>query len=145
VFKDRVVEDLSYAPGRLKQADELAEYQLRRFVKGLIRERHEPKQSDLRPAGEFIGQTIRGIWAARRGDVEEADKSAEALTQLSQDMHYRQRNLLNEALYIAEEIPVDDLLDFYQAAKTSDLTLILPGWKRLVEPKVITYRAVRKK
>ena len=142
MFKDRVVEDLSYAPSRLKGADEIAENQLRRFVKGLITERHTPRQSDLRPIGEFFGQTIRGLWAARRGDVEEADKSAKALTQLSPDPHYRQRNLLNEALYIAEMIPVDDLLDFYQATKTSDLTLILPGWKRMVQPS-INYRKVK--
>ena len=143
MFKDRVVEDLSYAPSRLKGADKIAENQLRRFVKGLIAERHTPRQSDLRPVGELIGQTIRGLLAARRGDVEEVDKSVKALTQLSPDPHYRQRNLLNEALYIADKIPVDDLLDFYQATKTSDLTLILPGWKRMVQPHGINYRKVK--
>lgn len=113
MFKARVVEDLSHAPSRLKGADENAENQLRRFVKGLITERHTPKQSDLRPVGEIIGPTIIGYLAARRGDIEEAEKSAKALTQLSPDPHYRQRNLLNEALYIADKIPVDDLLEFY--------------------------------
>ena len=143
MFKDRVVEDLSYAPGRLKGADEIAEDQLRRFVRGLIAERHRPRRSDLRPLGDFFGQTLVGTFAALRGDVQEADKSAKALTQLSPDPHYRQRNLLNEALYIADMIPVDDLLDFYQATKTSDLTTILPGWKRMVQPNGIKYRKVK--
>lgn len=143
MFKTRVVEDISYAHGRLKGANEIAENQLRRFVKGLITERHTPRQSDMRPVGEFIGQTIAGFLAGRRGDVEETDKRAKALTQLSSDLHFRQRNLLNEALYIADNISVADLIDFYQATNASDLAFILPGWRRMIRPRVLKYRKVR--
>ena len=69
---------------------------------------------------------------ARRGDGAEANRSAEALKRLSPDPHYKQRNFLNEALDIAEKIQIYSLFDFYQATKTSDLSLILPGWKRMI-------------
>ena len=144
MFRARVVGDLAYAQGRLKEADEIAENQLRRFVKGLITEIHTPRQSDMRPVGEFIGQTIRGLWVAQRGDIKEAEKSAEALNKLSPDPHYRQRNLLNEALDIAGKIPVADLIYFYQATKTSNLALILLGWRRMIQPQAITFRKVRR-
>ena len=144
MFRARVVEDLSQAPGRVEDADKLAENRLRRFVKSLIRERHTPRKSDLSPLGEIIGQTIRGLWVATRGDIKEAEKSAEALNKLSPDPHYRQRNLLNEALDIAGKIPVADLIYFYQATKTSNLALILPGWRRMIQPQAITFRKVRR-
>jgi hypothetical protein len=135
VFKSGVIEDLSHTTDRLKGADEILERQLRRLVKGFIREKHTPKKSDVRPVGELLGQTIRGVLAARRGDVDEAERSAEALNRLFPDPHYRQRNQLNEALNIAEKIQIDYLLDFHQATKTSDLVLILPGWKRMIQPR----------
>ena len=143
MFRARVDGDLSCGPGRLKKADEIAENHLRRFIKGLITERHTPRQSDLSPLGEFIGQTFAGIQAAWRGDVGETEKRANVIIQLSSDFHYRQRNLLNEALDITYNIPVADLLDFYQATKTSDLTWILPDWRRMIQPPAIIYGKVR--
>lgn len=140
MFKDKVVNDLSYAPGRLKDADEIAENRLRRFIKGLIREKHTPRRSDLRPIGDFIGHTIGGLWAARSGDVEEADKHVEALTKFQKDHYYKQRKLLNDALHIADSIPVDNILNFYQATQNLDLSLILPEWKRIVQPRALEYR-----
>jgi len=145
VFRSRVIGDLSYAPGRLKEAEEIAEKLLRRFVKGLITVRHTPRKSDFSPIGEIFGQIVASSLATRWGDVEEAEKSTEALTQLSKDPHYRLRNLLREAFYIAANIQVSDLLDFYQETKTSNLVLILPGWRRRIQPRTSTYRIVREK
>jgi len=140
VFRSRVIEDLSHATGRLKGADETLERQLRRLVKSFIRERHTPRKSDLSPLGELIGQTIRGVLAARRRDVEEVEKSAEALNRLSPDPHYKQRNQLNEALNIAENLEIDYLLDFCDATKSSDLDNILPGWRRMIRQPEFKYR-----
>jgi hypothetical protein len=145
VFRSRVLGDLSYAQGRLKKADQMAEIHLRRFIKSLITKKHTPRRSDMSPIGDLIGQTIRGFLAAKRGDIKETEKSVEALNNLYPDPHYRQRNLLNEALDIASKIQVNNLLDFYQATKTSNLILILPGWRRMIQPKVVAYRKVRGK
>jgi hypothetical protein len=137
------MDDLSYAKGRIKKADEIAENQLRGFIKKLITERHTPKQSDLIPFGEFIGHSIAGYLSAKRGDLEEMEKSTKVLEQLSSDFHYRKRNLLNEALYIADNISVTLLPRFHQATKISDLAVILPSWRRMIPIRVIEYRAVR--
>jgi len=145
VFKIRVEKDLSYAPGRLKEADEIAENRVRRFIKSLIRERHSPKKSDLSPVGEGIGQAIRGFIAARSGDLEETEKSVDALNKLSLDPHYKQRILLNEALSIADKIKVNYLFDFYEATKTSSLVLILPGWRNMIQSPELLYRKVKDK
>lgn len=144
MFSSRVHGDLSYAPGRVKKANEIAETHLRRLVRGLITARHTPRPSDLSPMGEIIGHTVALYLTTLWEDDDNTEKSTKALTQLSKDPHYRQRNLLNEALDIAGKIPVADLIYFYQATKTSNLALILPGWRRMIQPQAITFRKVRR-
>lgn len=134
MFKKSVESDLSYIPGRLADAESKFESVFRRLVKDFIRRRHTPRKSDLRPLGEFIGHTLSGIISARLGDVEGAERSAEEIRRFSPDPHFKLRSLMNEALFIASYIPIVYLLDFHEATKASDLTYLLPGWKKKVPP-----------
>jgi len=143
MYKKRVMEDLAYSHASLREADEFAERSLRNLVKTLIRDNHTPRNSDLSPIGGFFRETIKRYFAARQGNVEEANASADELMKFSRDPHYRKREQLNEAIDIAEHIQVQDLLDFYQATKGADLEFILPGWKR--RKNVLVYRRVQDK
>jgi hypothetical protein len=120
----------------LKEADGLFEKRLRRLIKALIRQKHTPLNVDLSPIKDFFSDLKDVYWASSRRDEAQIRRSTEALNRFSSDPHYKQRDQLAEALDIADKIQIGSLFDLYQATKTSNLSRILPGWRKMIQPPI---------